>query len=109
MTLSIANSDYQSLSMILKHSQNMLVSAEMGDWEKLIEDESRRRKMISVFFSKTPNDKDVARLRDTIEALLAIDDRLKKIVSGARDTVKQELTSITSGRHAVNAYKQNRR
>lgn len=96
-----------NISDLLDHSHVMLEHAEAGEWITVVEDENIRRQLIDTFFSKASNLADEAELRNGLQELLQINNRLQQLAAHARDRVKAEANTISEGRKAVNAYAEN--
>lgn len=98
-----------NITDLFEHSHAMLGHAEAGDWKTVAKDEMIRRQLINTFFSKASNTSDAAELRNCLQQLLQINDRLQQLATHARDRVKAEANTISEGRKAVNAYAENSR
>ena len=93
-----------TLQELLEHHAQMLVDAELGDWEKVNKNEAIREQLINAFYSKTPHADEVETVKNATHELLLINEKLKKLAADARDKVKTQLTEIGKGKVAVNAY-----
>jgi len=98
-----------NLSDLLEHSHAMLGHAEAGEWKTVAREEMVRRQLIDTFFSKASNLADAAELRECLQELMQINDRLQQLAAHARDRVKAEVNTISEGRKVVNAYAENSR
>ncbi len=98
-----------NISDLLDHCHVMLEHAEAGEWIAVVNDEKIRRQLIDTFFSKASNRIDETELRNGLQQLLQINDRLQQLAMHARDRVKAEANAISEGRKAVNAYAENSR
>jgi hypothetical protein len=95
------------IAALIGHSHVMLGHAEAGDWEAVIRDEDKRRQLIHQFFSSPSNMADVQGLSAAIQELLQINDELERLVTVAREKARSEVSTIATGRKAVNAYADN--
>ena len=98
-----------NISDLLDHSRVMLEHAEAGEWITVVNDEKIHRQLIDRFFSKASNLVDETELRNSLQELLQMNNRLQQLATHARDRVKAETNTISEGRKAVNAYAENSR
>jgi len=98
-----------NISELIEHSHSMLKHAEAGEWDTVVNDEVIRRRLINAYFSEPSNIANDPDISTVIQELLLINDKLEQLTTDARDKVKTELTSISTGRKAVNAYADNAR
>jgi hypothetical protein len=94
---------------LLERSKAMLAHAEAGDWQRVVAEEEACRQLINTYFSDPSRLTDVNGIGQAIQELLQINDRLQKLAANARDQSKSELSTISEGRKAVNAYAQHTR
>ena len=87
----------------------MLKHAEAGEWESVAEDEIKRRQLIDSFFSEPSNIAHEPEISTAIREMLKINDRLEKLTIDARDAARTRVSTINSGRKAVDAYTANSR
>jgi hypothetical protein len=97
------------ISDMLDHSRVMLEHAEAGEWIAVVNAEKIRDQLIDTFFSKASNLADETELRNSLQELLQMNNRLQQLATHARDRVKAETNTISEGRKAVNAYAENSR
>ena len=97
----------EDISALIEHSHAMLKHAEAGEWEAVVEDEAVRRELIDAFFSQPSNIANEPDISNVIKELLQINDRLEQLTSDARDRLKSEAQTISTGRKAVSAYTDN--
>lgn len=98
-----------NISDLIEYSHSMLKHAEAGEWETVVNDDAIRRELINAYFSEPSNIANEPDISTAIQQLLLINDKLEQLVTDARDKVKTEVTSISTGRKAVNAYAENAR
>ena len=96
-----------NISELIEHSHSMLRHAEDGQWDTVVNDELIRRQLINTFFSEPSNIANEPEISTAIQELLQINDKLEELTTGARDKVKTEVVSLSTGRKAIHAYADN--
>ena len=97
------------LSDLLERTKAMLAHAEAGNWQLVVSEQEARRPLFDRYFSDPSRLTDVNGTRQSLQELLQINDRLHALAANARDQVSSDLSTISDGRRAVNAYAQNSR
>jgi hypothetical protein len=93
----------QLLDQALILTREMADLGDSGDWEAVIDTESRRRRLLEqAFATRAPVDDDLAR---QVREILDIDQRLLEQSRRARDEVAGLLGQATRGRAAASAYR----
>ena len=87
----------------------MLAHAEAGNWQLVATEEMARRQLFDTFFSDPSRLAGANEPAQSLQELLQINDRLQALAANARDQVKSELSTVSDGRRAVNAYAQHSR
>ena len=106
-TMELKQENSANISDLIEHSHAMLGHAEAGEWETVSEDEVIRRQLINTFFSKPSNIANEPDISAAIQELLLINDKLEQLTTDARTEAKTEVSSISDGRKAINAYADN--
>lgn len=102
---SIDNTHYltERLAELLQHNRSMLKNAEAGEWDKVMEEEIKRREMLNAFYSST----DVQLVPGVVSAtrkMLLLNQQIDELAESAKEEIKTEAVSINKGLRAVNAY-----
>lgn len=96
-----------NIAKIIRYSQTMLRHAEDGEWDIVAEEEIIRRRLIDNYFSKPLNTSTEPFIAAAIQELLEVNNKLEKLSAAARDDAMSIINSITTGRTAINAYREN--
>jgi len=91
----------------IQYSESMLENATMGNWNKVINMEVKRGELLEQLFSGDLKNNVVADMDTKIQKIIAINQQLETISLHARDNTRNELSSLSKGRQAVNVYAQN--
>lgn len=97
----------KELMGIIELSESMIKDAEAGNWESVFAAESKRNNILKELFSHAFSKKDKEENNEIIQQVLVINKKLESAAAQARDTIKNEVSSINKGRHAVGMYAQN--
>ncbi len=87
-------------------SELMLRDAEAGNWDNVVAIETQRSALLEKLFSGTARDNNVQDMDNKIRKIIAINKKLEAITLQARDSTRDDISSINKGRHAVSAYSQ---
>ncbi len=97
----------KQLHIAVECSEKMLRDAEAGNWENVFNIEAQRNLLLEKLFSSSNQENSVPEMDDKIRKIIAINDKLEAITLKARDWVRNDIASMSKGRHAVNVYEQN--
>ena len=101
------NNKSKQLLNALEYSETMLQDAKSGNWDKVIEMEVQRDELFKKLFSSPYGNDNVTDINNKINKIIDINNKIEAVVIHARNTTGSDLTLISKGRHAVNAYTQN--
>jgi hypothetical protein len=90
---------------LLALTQDMLVSAEAGEWEQLMALEAKRRPLLTALFEPVADASAVRVVRDIAEVVLKADRRILALSEAGREQTAADLARIDQGQRAVRAYK----
>ena len=107
--MELKQNHFSNISQLIEHSQSMLMHAEAGEWDTVVNEEVIRRELINAYFSEPSNIANEPEISTAIQQLLLINDKMEKLALDAREIAKAGVRSISSGRKAVNAYADNAR
>ncbi len=96
----------KQLQNAINYSETMLKDAEAGNWENVFAIEAQRSVLLEKLFSGTARDNNVQDMDNKIRKIIAINKKLEAITLQARDSTRDDISSINKGRHAVSAYSQ---
>jgi len=96
----------QQLHKAIECSEIMLRDAEAGNWENVFAIEAQRSALLEKLFSGTVKENNVQDMDDKIRKIIAINKKLEAITMQARDNTRDDIRSMSKGRHAVNQYAQ---
>jgi len=96
----------KQLHIAVECSEKMLRDAEAGNWENVFNIEAQRNMLLEKLFSSNNQENSVQEMDDKIRKIIAINEKLEAITLKARDSVRNDITSMSKGRHAVNVYEQ---
>ncbi len=102
---------HQKMELLTIDSQTMLVLAQQGQWDELVEMEVKRRLVLEDFFETLPDQlktKIAGELRQFIEQLLEIDQQIMMLSGKAKIDAAGEVQNIQAGSLAVKAYNDNK-
>lgn len=92
------------LAELLAQTQAALENAYSGNWEQVISDEPKRRRLMTVLFSEPMDVREAVEHRSAIEEVLSLNKKLERATADARDHIRSEADALSKGRHAVNTY-----
>ncbi len=95
------------LQNAVKCSEIMLKNAEAGNWDKVFDIEAQRSDLLERLFSGSKQENSVEDIDDKIRKIIDINKKLEAITLEARDNTRNDIASISKGRHAINLYEQN--
>lgn len=101
------NAKSKQLENAIEYTETMLLDAEVGNWDKVVEMESRRRELLEKVFASPYGNDNVAGINDKIRKIIDINKKLEIVAVKARNNTGDDVTSINKGRRAVDLYKQN--
>lgn len=88
-------------------SETMLVNAQAGDWNSVMEIEVQRSELLEKLFATSHHDNNVVEMDSKIRKIIDINKKLEMIAISVRDDSGQHIASMNNGRRAVNVYMQN--
>ncbi len=98
------------LHSLLTISQQMLVDAQAGHWDKLPDLESKRNELMHVFFEQ--NGPAVAysheQIKQTIEAVLRLNKKIAQLAQQEKNGISQQLHGMKKKQNVHSAYLQNK-
>jgi hypothetical protein len=94
-----------SHAALLVLTQDMLVSAEAGEWAQLMALEAKRRPMLTALFEPVAGVRDIQAVRDIAETVLTVDRRILALSEAGRDQTAADLARLDQGRRAIQAYR----
>jgi hypothetical protein len=98
----MAASRHQLLDDALVISRGMADLAEQGEWQAVVELESKRRELLEqAFATHLPADEFVS---ERVRAILDLDKQLMERSLSAREQIAAELSASSKGRKAATAY-----
>ena len=101
------NDKENQLQSVIKFSETMLKDAEAGNWDRVIDIETERGKLLERLFSNTEQNNTVADMDDKIRKIIHINEQLEAIAITAREYACNDVAEINKGRSAVAMYGQN--
>ncbi len=95
-----------NINILIDLSGSMLAAAKCGDWEQVQEIEQQRKKILDQTFPlNTDAIKDASALADQIHKIADFDKETMRLAEDSRKELSELANKISSGRHAVNAYR----
>lgn len=102
-------SSTDKLEQLIEHNKQMLIDAEAGCWQQLTDSEVIRQRLIKEVYPINSDVYNVVIATKATRAILQINEKIKEIVSAARDHINKEITDLGKSKVAVNAYVKNMR
>jgi len=96
-------SDQQKLQRIIDDSKKLLLLAEEGNWDDVVELEHSRGLLIEALF-KTPPAIDVQQLAEGIQFILDKNKILMQFSHSQRDSLRMEMSKAGHAHKAINNY-----
>lgn len=107
MANSVARRD--QMLEILRVSATLINLAEAGNWQRLSETYQTRQQLLEAFFDVTPTAREADWIRDSIEQVLACDEKIREKAEASKFELAKELDKGEKGRQVIAAYKENSR
>lgn len=98
----------RQLSELTDINHSMLKNAEAGNWDKVMDAEISRSKMLEALYS-TSNIHNTPGIVSATREMILINQELEKLAKLAHASAATEVISINRGRSAINAYEKNLR
>lgn len=92
------------LEQVIALSQEMLDSADRGQWDEFASLEQRRRPDMLACFEFPVSVTEAPRVRAHIEQLMVLNERLTTVLQTAREESARQFRNLQKGRSAINAY-----
>lgn len=93
------------LARLLRYSEEMLVCAQLGDWETVEAMERERRPELEDCFARALDSSDSAVIMEAVATLMHLNEQLVKLVRQAREAVVARQGSLKRGRSAAGIYR----
>lgn len=95
----------EKLTLLLNMSEELLVAAQQGEWERVDEIDKQRMDVLPNFSDYTFNsDDEVEDIQQKIERIIEINQCIVELGSVARKQHMQDNRKVATGRQAVNLY-----
>ena len=101
------NTKNEQLQSVVEYSETMLKNAQAGNWDSVVEIEAQRGKLLKKLFSGSPQDNNIEDMDAEIRKIISINEKLEAITLNAREDARNDMASVSKGRHAVDLYAQN--
>jgi hypothetical protein len=101
------NNKKKQLLNVIEYSETMLKEAETGNWEKVIDIEVQRNELLEKIFSSASSRNEIDDVDTKIHHILNINKKIESAAANARDNMRNDISSISKGRQAVDFYAQN--
>lgn len=96
--------DAKSLENCVALSREMVELARAEEWDQLAQRESVRQQQIRLFFKEAVSVADAAKVKASIEQVLAMDETVQQLAEHARDDIARSMGELRRGSQAVKAY-----
>jgi hypothetical protein len=94
-----------STEEVLVISQDMLLAAEAGEWDRLVTlENTRSAKLASIFSDQTDSEYSAQRLVAMIHSVLELDRKITSLCSDESASCKQQISDFKKGRKAIASY-----
>lgn len=91
------------LAKLLRCTEEMLKSAQKGDWESVEELENSRKTEITACFSDQ-NEHEIPLIAEALATLIHLNTQIKALVKQAKDEVLERQQTLRNSRSAVRSY-----
>lgn len=93
---------------VIALSEQMHQHAVAEEWELMQELVERRQRTLEAFFSTPVSADDSVEVANGIDAVLAIDERLSKMILGSQNLLAGQMTLMQKGKKATDCYEKHR-
>ena len=101
------NTKNKQLQSVVEYTEAMLKDAQAGNWDSVINIEAQRGELLEKLFSGSRENNNVDDMDAEIKKVISINKKLEAITLNAREDARNDMTSVSKGRHAVSLYAQN--
>jgi len=88
-------------------SKEMLMYAKKNNWDNVIKLEKERNVTLKHLFSKSFTRQEKLENDIVIRSLLKVNKELESLTTKERESVRNEVSSVSKGKHAIGMYAQN--
>ena len=101
------NTKSEQLQSVVEYTETMLKDAQAGNWDSVINIEAQRGELLEKLFSGSRQNNNAGDMDAEIKKIININKKLEAITLNAREDARNDMSSVSKGRHAVDLYAQN--